>query len=330
MRADRLVQIMILLQNNGKMTAKELARTLEVSERTVIRDMDALSISGIPVVSERGKTGGWKLMDGFRSQLHGLKLEEWKSLFILPSEQLLSDLGVQVKGTQLRNKLLASLPHGSQTAVQPFMEKIHIDTGSWKADHAGPACMNTVLEALWSDRKLQIVYVKADGNRSNRIVHPLGIVAKGSVWYLVAALEDGQLRSYRLSRVAQAEVTAEAFDRPHPFSLADYWQRSKQEFAASLPALEVKLLADRDMVGRLTFTDKFVQLVNVEEDKNNTRVRVTLSFHTEEEAIAYVLGCGAKVRLLEPAHLMKSIVQRARDVVAVYASNPDLHSSDNI
>ncbi|GIQ68113.1 YafY family transcriptional regulator [Xylanibacillus composti] len=322
MRADRLVQIMILLQNNGKMTTGELARTLEVSERTIIRDMDALSISGIPVVSERGKSGGWRLLDGFRSRLHGLKLEEWKSLFILPSEKLLEDLGVQAKGPQLRHKLLASIPQESQPAVQPYMEKILIDTESWKPSHTDSASMNQVLNALWSDRKLQMVYTKADGTRTTRIVHPLGLVSKGSVWYLVASLDEGEIRSFRMSRVEQAEQLEETFIRPQHFSLADYWMRSKQAFVSSLPSLEVKLLVDREVVGRLTFTDKFVQKVHMDEKSCGEQVRVTLSFHTEEEAVAYVLGWGGKVRLLGPAHLAELIVQRAREVVAMYGGAP--------
>lgn len=323
MRADRLVQIIMLLQNQGKMTTRELARAMEVSTRTITRDMDALSISGIPVVSERGKTGGWRLLDGYRSQLHGLKLEEWKSLFILPSEKMLEDLGVQIKGTHLRHKLLASMPYSSHSEVQPYMEKIHIDTGTWRPRSTGPASMNGVLEALWGELKLRIDYEKVDGTRSNRTVHPLGLVAKGSVWYLVATHAEGHIRSYRLARIVAAEVLSEPFIRPEGFSLADYWAQSKQAFTSSLPSLEVKLLAEREVLHRLAFTDKFARIVREEEDAASGRVRVTVIFHTEEEAIAYVLGCGGKVCLLEPAHLIQPIVQRAQKVIAMYRVTED-------
>lgn len=165
MRADRLIRIMILLQNLTKMTTRELADELEVSDRTILRDMDALSLSGIPIVAERGKAGGWRFMDHLQSQLSGLKLEDLKALFILPSEKMLQDLGIQTYGSDIRQKLLASLPDSTKTEGQHYLEKIYIDTGTWKSAKVTNEILLIVQQALWEDKKLQIGYQKAEGAR---------------------------------------------------------------------------------------------------------------------------------------------------------------------
>jgi len=205
MRAERLLGIMLLLQNNGKMTTRQLAETLEVSDRTILRDMDALSAAGIPVVAARGKAGGWTLHDRFRGAISGLTLDELKSLFILPSDQVLEQLGIRPGGSGVRRKLAAAMPASIRDSARQYLEKIHIDTGTWKPANGGLAeTLRTVTAALWEDRKLRIRYRKADGNAAERVVCPLGLVAKGSVWYLAAMHGDREYRAYRVSRIVQA------------------------------------------------------------------------------------------------------------------------------
>lgn len=319
MRADRLVSIMMLLQNNGKMTTKELAKTLEVSQRTLLRDMDALSFSGVPVVSDRGRAGGWRLMDHFRSQLSGLKLKDMMALFILPSDKMLEDLGIQSNELDIRQKLLASLPNATKIAAQPYIEKIYIDTGSWKPSKEKNGTLATIQQALWEDRKLTIVYKKVDGTCSQRVVCPLGLVAKGSSWYLVALNDKGEYRTFRMSRMIQAELEPESFTRPDHFVLAEYWKQSKLDFAESLPSFEIKVLAHPAIIGRLTFTSKFVEKVDAEARKDDDPlVSVTLNFNTEEEAIEYVLGFGGKMKLVQPRRLIDKVVQQAKSVIEMY------------
>lgn len=318
MRADRLLSIMILLQNNQIMTTGELARKLEVSERTILRDMDALSLSGIPVVADRGKTGGWRLMDHFRSQLSGMKLEDTKALFLLPSEQVLKDLGVEQSGLDVRQKLLASLPGFSKGEARHYMEKIYIDTGTWKPSGDKNSELLTLQKALWEETKLRIAYQKADGTRSQRVVSPLGLVAKGSSWYLVAINDEGEYRSFRVSRIMQAEATNEAFTRLVSFDLAEYWKQSKREFAESLPSFEVKVLVQSSVIGRLTFTDRFVEKIDMHSPAADDLVSVSLKFNTEQEAVEYVLGFGGAIRLVQPEYLIKKVVQQAKAVLALH------------
>jgi Predicted transcriptional regulator len=318
MRADRLLSIMILLQNHEMMTTGELARRLEVSARTILRDMDALSLSGIPVVADRGKTGGWRLMDHFRSSLSGLKLEDTKALFILPAEQMLKDLGMEIKGLDIRQKLLASLPDSTKSEAQHYMEKIYMDTGTWKPAADKNKALLTIQKALWEDTRLKMAYRKADGTSSDRTVSPLGLVAKGSSWYLVAMNDEGEFRSFRVSRITMAEATEELFSRPAEFDLAEYWKQSKLDFAGSLPSLEVKVLADPSILARLTFTDRFVEKIDTTAPAVDGKIPVTLHFNTEQEAAEYVLGYGGAMKLLQPANLIEKVVHQAKAVIAMY------------
>lgn len=320
MRADRLLQIMMLLQNHGKMTTRELADTLEVSERTILRDMDALSVAGIPVMAERGKYGGWKLIDRFRSAISGLKLDDLKALFILPSDHLLEQLGIRAGGPDMRRKLAAAMPQTVKDSARQYLEKIHIDTGTWKpGGGATTETLRRVLAALWEDRTIRLHYRKADGKRTERTVGPLGLVVKGSVWYLIAMHDGAEIRTYRISRIVRADALEETFARPESFDLATYWKESKEQFAASLPRFEVHVLADPAIIGRLTFTDKFVQRTEIGEAEADGMVPAVLHVHTEEEAAEVVLGFGGKMKLVRPKSLIPLVVEKAKAALALHA-----------
>lgn len=321
MRADRLIKIILSLQSKGKLTTKQLAEEVEVSQRTILRDMDALTMAGIPVVAERGINGGWKLMDHFRSAIGDLHLEELKALFIVPSESILEALNITASGTTIRQSLLAKLPAASKGDAQQYFNKIYIDTGTWKPTRAASTALQDVQLALWENRKLAITYQKANGDCSQRIVCPLGLVAKGSTWYLVALNEQGEHRSFKVSRIAQAEVQAEAFTRPEAFNLGEYWKQSKLDFVESLPTFEISVLAHRSILSRMSFTDKFVnrmEILQAEAAANEPMVHVALRFNSEQEAVEYVLGFGGMMKLLQPSHLVDQIVEQARQAIAQY------------
>jgi len=321
MRADRLLQIMLLLQNQGKLTTRELADKLEVSERTILRDMDALSAAGVPVVAERGQYGGWRLFDTFRSAISGLTLDDLKSLFILPSDKLLEELAIRTGGQDIRRKLMASMPDVVKRSARDYMEKIYIDTGTWKPSAMEGERLKTLREvqaALWEDRKLRINYRNAEGELGERTVCPLGLVVKGNVWYLIASNEQAEYRIYRISRIHETEVLPETFARPENFDLIEYWKRSKQQFAASLPSYEVQVTVDRSIMGRVTFTDKFLQMAEFVSDADDPTPLLKLRFDTEQEAVQYVLGFGSKMKIVQPAHLIPLIVAEARQVLRMY------------
>lgn len=242
MRADRLLTILLSLQVHQRVTARELADRLEVSERTIYRDMDALSIAGIPVVAERGTNGGWALMEEYRTRLNGLNEPEIQALFTTMPAKVLNDLGIREAYERALIKLMAALPSAGQHDAEFTRQRLHIDGAGWFQQNEDVSALPTLQEALWAERKLHLHYCRSDGTPAERLVAPLGLVAKGSIWYLIAGVEDS-IRTYRVSRVQSARVMPETSIRPPDFDLAAYWEQSKKDLKANLPRYLVTLKA---------------------------------------------------------------------------------------
>lgn len=190
MRADRLLQIMLLLQTRGSMTSKELAGKLEVSERTIFRDMEALSAAGVPVYAERGAQGGWKLTEGYRTDWAGLSREEIVPLLAAKPHRHVSDLGWSGKFDAALLKLLASLSPTLRRDVEYTRERLYVDGAGWHPSGEDVPLLPLLQEAVWAGRQLRMDYASGSGGGSLRTVHPLGLVVKGSLWYLVAVPDE--------------------------------------------------------------------------------------------------------------------------------------------
>lgn len=317
MRADRLVSILLLLQVQGQMTAKSLSERLEVSERTIHRDMEALSAAGVPVVAERGAGGGWRLLGGYRTNLTGLKESELRALLVSPSEQLLNDLGLSQIAEDARNKLLAALPSADREGAKEVWQRIHIDTSTWRQSKEKIVSFESLQAAIWNEKKVLIRYKRADGQSVDRLVEPLGLVAKGSVWYLVAAAE-GRIRNYRVSRIQSVELTEERFKRPDSFHLADYWKISTKAFLDRLPKMEVKVKGHPSILPRLKFTPRFLRISDIGPSDSDGWIPITLSFDTEQEAAEAILGFGDRMIIMEPDSLRYRVSGMAKAVVRLY------------
>ncbi|UOE57331.1 YafY family transcriptional regulator [Bacillus sp. CMF12] len=320
MRADRLISILLLLQNNERMTTRELAKELEVTERTIHRDMEALSTAGIPVLAERGKFGGWRLLEKYRTNLTGLKADEIKTLLLSPSFQHLADLGISDDWKEARQKLLAAIPAPMKDDVKDISNRIHIDTSTWRQTPREMKSFGILQQAVWDEKKLRIQYEKADKQTIERIVDPLGLVAKGNTWYLIAA-SDEKIKSYRVSRIVDAELINEKFSRPNDFDLAEYWLESKQKFISSLPRFEVDVEISPSIIQRITFTGRFVQVIHMDNPKDNRWIPASLCFDTEQEAREYILGFGDQIKIIRPVSLRKSVSGMAEGVVNLYSEN---------
>ncbi|MEH7356614.1 YafY family protein [Neobacillus drentensis] len=318
MRGDRLISILLLLQSQGQMTAKELSERLEVSERTIYRDMEALSSTGIPVFAERGKNGGWSLLEGYRTNLTGLKESEIRTLFVSPSEQLLDDLGLSRTSEEARNKLIASLPSTYRENAKDFWNRIHVDTSTWRMRKEKMAAFEVLKNAIWKENKLKIEYQRADGKTNEVVVKPLGLVAKGSRWYFIAFKDNDEIRNYRVSRIKSAEPISETFERPKDFDLPQYWRSSTEAFLENLPKYEVWVEVAPSILPRLQFTDRFVQRVEVENKNQDGWIPVKLSFDTEDEAKRYVLGFADQIKVIEPKELHDKILLMAEATVNFY------------
>lgn len=240
MRADRLLSLLLLLQNRGRMTAPDLAAELEVSVRTVYRDVEALSASGVPVYADRGPAGGYRLLDGYRTRLTGLTGDEADSLFLAGMPGPAAELGLGADLTTAQLKLRAALPAELGERSRRIQERFHLDAPGWFRDAEPVPHLAAAAEAVWELRVLRVHYRRWRGE-VRRELCPLGLVLKGGIWYLVARVED-TVRSYRVSRILAAEVLEEVFDRPAGFDLAAYWAESSRRLESSRFHGEAELL----------------------------------------------------------------------------------------
>lgn len=316
MRADRLLSILLLLQINRRMTARELARKLEVSERTIHRDMEALSTAGVPVVSERGAHGGWSLVDGYRTDLTGLAGAEVQALFVPGPARLLSDLNLGKASESALVKLLAALPEVFRRDAEYVRQRIHVDVTGWSRAEEPVPCLHAIQDAIWQGRKLSFEYGEEDCAAA-RTADPLGLVAKGSVWYLVASV-GGEIRSYRVSRVRGAAMLDEPCERPANFDLAAHWEESSQKFRESFPRFYATLRAHPSIVRRLHLARPFARVEEVGEADAQGWRPVRMRFQFAEEVCEFALGFGARVEIVEPPDLRERVLEMAEGVVAFY------------
>jgi len=314
MRADRLISIVLLLQANGRMTAETLASRLEVSQRTILRDMDALSGAGVPVVAERGTGGGWRLIDGYETKLTGLTPAEIRSLFLARPPALLAELGIKEAADAAWLKLRAALPIGVREQAEFVRGRLLIDSRNWRDSAESLTSLPMLLESLWSGQRLKFLYEKADGESSEREVDPLGLVARGNHWYLIAARGD-ERRTYRVSRIRSPELAAERANRPKDFDLAAYWEASTTRFREHLPRYEATFLVTHHILPWVCYRSWRV----IEQLPAGDRVRVTLRFDVPDEARQFALGFGTELEVLEPQELRDYVIATANAVAAGYA-----------
>ena len=228
MRADRLLSTLLLLQAHGKQTGRELASRLEVSERTVHRDMDALSAAGVPVFALRGVRGGWQLDEAWRTQVPGLDEAELRAL-LMAQPRVIGDSRLAAAAQRAIDKLMAALPVQLRAQAASIRQRLYVDTTGWWATNEDLSALPIVQDAVSRDRKLTIQYRRRAGEEVERTLDPLGLVAKGAAWYLVAQTPGG-FRTYRVSRITQATLLDTPSVRPADFDLVSYWKSSTAQF----------------------------------------------------------------------------------------------------
>jgi predicted DNA-binding transcriptional regulator YafY len=319
MRADRLLSILLLLQVQRSMTSRELAARLEVSERTIHRDMEALSAAGVPVAAERGRGGGWFLLEGYRTDLTGLNEAETQAVFLAGPGRLLADLGLERAADAALIKLLAALPAFNRRDAEHVRQRIYVDIGGWQRWEEDVSTLPTLQDAIWQERRLEINYRRADGSAVTRTIEPLGLVAKGSVWYLVGAVE-GELRTYRVSRIQQATLTEQPFTRPADFDLVAHWEQSSAEFTARLPRYPAVLRAAPEALRRMRGW-RYARAESTSPPDAEGWVIVNMLFELEENAVEYVLGCGASIEVRQPPELRELVINAARGILTVYTGD---------
>ena len=324
MRADRLLSLLILLQARGRMTAQRLARELEVSVRTIYRDIDALSAAGVPVYAERGPGGGCALIDSYRTNLTGLTQDEVRALFMLSIPAALDELGVSRELKAARLKLAAALPPATRRDEAWARQRVYLDWTGWSQPEEPVPHLQTMQQAIWEDRQLHLTYRLEVGTYvklAERLVDPYGLVAKAGAWYLVCA-DDNRVRVHRASRVLDARIADEHFARQADFDLAAFWQAwcARQE-EASHPYYPVTVRVAPDLIPWLPlyFGDRIRdKIAQAGPPDAEGWITLTLPFERLEDARERILGFGKAVEVLEPEVLRKSIIDFAVQVVAFY------------
>lgn len=317
MRASRLLTLLLLLKVNQRVTARELAERLEVSERTIHRDMEALCGAGVPVTAERGAGGGWFLIEPYRVQANGLLPEEIQALCLPPPPEVLARLGLRQASEAGWVKLLSALPLEQQQAAALVKQRLYVDRAGWAPSTEDLSWLSAAQEAVWNDRRIELTYARAEGTVVERVVDPLGLVVKGNAWYLVASVEEGH-RTYRLSRIRSLRPTGETFCRPDGFDLRDYWNRAQQEFAERLPRYPVTVRVAPAVLPRLRFSSRFARILRTETPDADGWSRVELEFDVEHVACEWALGWGPEVVVLHPEPLRHRVIQQAHELLSRY------------
>ncbi|MFB4273906.1 helix-turn-helix transcriptional regulator [Nonomuraea sp. MTCD27] len=312
MRASRLMSLVLLLQGRGGMTAAELAKELEVSERTVHRDVLALSEAGVPVYADRGRGGGYRLVDGYRTRLTGLDRAEAEALFLSGVPAALREMGLQEVAATARLKAAAALSPALQDAPSTAAQRFHLDAPGWFAGgDPPPAALAPLARAVWSDRRVSAVY---KGNA--RTLEPYGLVLKAGVWYLAARLGTRFL-IFRLHRFGEISVLDEPFVRDADFDLAAFWAGQSAEFSRSLLREVITLrLSERG----LRMLRHIADPAALDDALASLGPDGTVRLAVESVPVAYsqVLRFGPEAEVLDPPELRAMVAEAAARMARLY------------
>lgn len=350
MRAARLIKMVLLLQARPAMTAAELARELEVSERTVTRDAQALSEAGIPVYADRGRAGGYRLIGGYRTRLTGLDRSEAEALFLSGVPGALREMGLADAASAARLKVSAALPPSVRDASRSAAQRFHLDAPAWFAERNPPALLPPIADAVWDNRRITARY-RRHGHEVRRTLDPYGLVLKAGVWYLCARVAPGDgdttateprtqpdpeprtepgpeavFRVYRIDRFTAVEQREERFVRGEDFTLPDFWAEHAARFARSILRTSCVLRLTPEGARRLPGVTERVSATEAlaAAGPPDEAGRVTLTLDVESLEVAYdqLLCLGVQVEVLGPAELRERFASTARSMAALYGDGP--------
>ncbi len=319
MRADRLLAIVLLLQGRGRLTAPELAGELEVSVRTIYRDMTALGTAGIPI---RAGPDGYGLVDGYRTRLTGLTAEEARGLALAGVPSAAAELGLARAAAAAGLKLEAALPENLRASAARMRQRLHVDAPTWYDDGDPSDHLAAVADAVWEQR---VIHIRYDGwkHLGDHRLEPYGLVLKTGRWYLVAGTTRG-IRTYRVSQIQALTTRAETFEWPADFNLARYWRQHVEDFRSGLytakaviriaPAA-VQLAAH--LLGRAT-----ADAIADGTTEPGGWLRATVPIESEPHACQQFLRLGAEIEVLEPASLRARLTDAVARLVTLYGVNP--------
>ena len=322
MRAARLIKMVLLLQSRPSMTAAELARELEVSERTVTRDAQALSEAGVPVYADRGRAGGYRLIGGYRTRLTGLARSEAEALFLSGVPGALREMGLEDAASAARLKVSAALLPSLRDASRSAAQRFYLDAPNWFTEPETPELLPAVADAVWDDRRVTARYRSREAE-VERVLEPYGLVLKAGVWYLCARIPGpGSFRVYRIGRFTAVRADGERFVRDEEFDLPGFWAERAEEFARSILRAEVVVRLSQAGVGRLPYAvdpaSAREALADPGAPDGEGWVTVTLPVESEEVAHAQLTALGPEVEVVAPESLRERFTRDAVRLGALY------------
>ncbi|WP_020115871.1 YafY family protein [Streptomyces canus] len=324
MRAARLIKMVLLLQSRPSMTAAELARELEVSERTVTRDAQALSEAGVPVYADRGRAGGYRLIGGYRTRLTGLARSEAEALFLSGVPGALREMGLEDAASAARLKVSAALLPSLRDASRTSAQRFHLDAPNWFTEPKSPELLPAVADAVWDDRRVTARYRGREGE-VERELEPYGLVLKAGVWYLCARVRDGgSFRVYRIDRFTAVTAGEACFERDEEFDLPGFWAERAEQFARSILRAEVVVRLSGDGARRLPYVvdpaSAREALAAAEAAHQDGWLTVTLPVESEQVAHTQLAGLGPEVEVLAPESLRARFAEDARRLGRLYGT----------
>ncbi|WP_131740130.1 helix-turn-helix transcriptional regulator [Actinomadura roseirufa] len=327
MRASRLLSLLLLLQTRGHLTARQLADELDVSVRTIYRDVESLNAAGVPIYADRGPDGGYRLLAGYRTRLTGLTTGEAESLFLTGMPGPASQLGLGTVLAAAELKLMAALPPDVRSRAATIRERFHLDAPGWFRTPDDVPHLHATADAVWNQQRIQIRYRRWQHPQEvTRVLDPLGIVLKAGSWYLIARSDD-TLRAYRVARIHTIRPLPERFDRPPDFDLATYWDDYTERFEAdSYPDhATIRLTPDGLRRSQVLLPPVMARAAQQQAHHATTGngptdgwIQMTLPIESTRHAHIEFLKLGADVEVLHPPELRAAMTATAHALAARY------------
>lgn len=314
MRLHRMISIMLLIENKGKVKAKELADELETSVRTIYRDIDALCEAGIPLTAETGPNGGIHFIDGYKVGINDVNKDDVINLY-------LSSMGIKADkesdiSYKLKNSLLKLQKNVSNVEINSVGRKFYVDDVPWWGEKRKLKYIDEIVDAVWQSKKLKIQYKKVSGELSERIVRPYGVVVNEMEWYIVAFCEkSSSLRTFKCERIAQCYRTNESFVVPVNFDVKEYWKKSKNSFIEKCNENEkyyVTLKIDKNEFYR------FKEYEVIKTDDYSKYIEVTINMFKYEIAKQEIMSIIGYAEIIKPVELRDYIKNQLQNLINKY------------
>ncbi|SCH70744.1 MULTISPECIES: helix-turn-helix transcriptional regulator [unclassified Romboutsia] len=311
MKADRLISILMLLQIHKQLTASDLAKRLEVSVRTIYRDIDSLSSLGIPIFTNRGTNGGIRLLGDYKTNLTGINKNELYSLFLPSGNKILEDLGIEKLKDSTMLKILENSSIDQIKEIENIQNYIYIDMHTWSKSPitTNKYVLGILQKGIWNHNILKMIYRKIDETKEV-ILKPFGLVCKRGTWYVIGENND-IIKTYKVSSIESVILNKEKFDRPKCFNLENYWKCSTTKFKNLIPKYNFTFKVNPSIINHI----KSRPFITILKENNNY---IDISFDSLFQGIEFAFGYGKDIEIIHPIEAIDEIKRKALDIINLY------------